>query len=238
MLKRQHGFSLIELSIVLVVSGLLLRSAIQPLPQLRESAQRKQSLAQLQSVKRALLGYVIHTGTLPCPLSTDSLYDTSDQCQVREGYVPAAQLGVLGAIDSTGAVLDVWGRPLRYIVSQADHPELGLQGKADWSTPGEIAAIGLPHLQADLRLCLTTKACSKRNLRADQLVAIVISDGADNSENGAQQENQDGDTDFVLRAYTQTEEDKFDDMLITFSRSDMAYWLLQTDWLQPTNLHP
>ncbi len=233
--KRQDGFSLIELSIVLVVSGMLLHSAIQPLPQLRESAHRKQSLAQLQSVKRALLGYVVSTGTLPCPLSADSPPDVSNQCQVREGNLPAAQLGVMGAVDETGAILDVWGRPLRYIVSQADHPELGEQGRADWSTRGEIAAVGLPQLQADLRLCLTSQACSHRNLRADHLVAIVISDGADNSDDGAQQENQDGDTEFVLRAYTQSKEDKFDDMLITFSRSDMAYWLLQTDWLQRTN---
>lgn len=229
-MNRQGGFSLIELSIVLVVSALLLRSAMQPLPQLRESMLRKQSVAQLQAIKHALLGHLIRTGALPCPLPGDNLSSNSDQCRVREGFVPAAELGVLGGIDSTGAVLDVWGRPLRYILSQADHQEFGRQGLADWSTPGEIAEIGIAHLQADLRLCLDSLDCRQQHLRADQLVALVISDGADNSVDGVQQENQDGDSDFVLRAFTQSNEAKFDDMVITFSRSDMAYWLLQTDW--------
>ena len=150
---KQNGFSLIELSIVLFISALLLRAAIVPLPQLRDTAMRKQASLQLRQVKQALIGHVIQVGALPCPVSLIELTHDVAGCQIAEGGVPAATLGLLGSVNEAGAVLDPWGGPLRYALSQADHQSRGSAGLPDWSTSGEIAAIGLREVQADIRLC-------------------------------------------------------------------------------------
>jgi len=226
----QQGFSLIELSLVLFVSAMLLRAAIVPLPHLRDTALRKQTQQQLQDVKQALIGYVIKTGALPCPITDKS--KRAPSCSALEGGVPAALLGLLGAVDSNGAVLDPWGNPLRYALSQADHPSEGTVGLFDWSAPGEVAAIGLTNVQADLTLCLSGKvSCTKQHLRANKLVAIILSDASDNSLSAAQLENQDGDTQYVLQGHSQVPGEVFDDLLVTLSSGDMAYWLLRGGWL-------
>lgn len=231
---KQGGFSLLELSIVLFISAMLLRAAIVPLPQLRDIAMRKQTRQQLQDVRQALIGHIIQTGALPCPVSLKGERNGATGCQIAEGGVPAATVGLLGSVDSVGAVLDAWGRPLRYALSHADHPGAGTVGLPDWSTPGEVAAIGLANAKADLRLCLNVDSkCTQQHLRADQLVAVVISDGRDSSAGGAQSENQDGDTDYALTAHSQVDGKTFDDLLITLSSSDVAYWLLRGHWLAP-----
>lgn len=229
---KQGGFSLIELSFVLIISAILLRSALAPLPQLRDTAMRKQTRQQLQDVKHGFIGHIIKTGALPCPVALTGTGNSTEICQTAEGGVPAAAVGLLGTVDSAGALLDAWGRPLRYALSQADHKSEGVQGLPDWSTAGEIAAIGLSNVDADLRICLNADtACTKQHLRADQLVAIVISDGRDGSAAGVQHENQDGDADYALTAHSQVDGGVFDDLLITLSSSDMAYWLLRGHWL-------
>lgn len=227
---RQCGFSLIELSFVLLITGLLLQSSILPLSQLRDNTLRKQTQQQLQQIKQALIGHVIRTGALPCPI--DVVGATAQVCGLSEGGVPAASLSLSGAINDHGALLDAWGQPIRYALSQSDHPRRGLVGSPDWSTPGEVAAIGIADVQAELRLCMAgVDSCEKKYLRADQLVAIVISDGSDATATGAQQENQDADSNYVLGAHSIVEGREFDDMLITLSRSDLAYWLLRSHWL-------
>ncbi len=231
---KQGGFSLVELSIVLFISAILLRAALIPLPQLRDTAMRKQTKQQLQDVKQSLIGHIVKTGALPCPITLTGTGKTTGSCQVAEGGVPAVVVGMLGAVNPAGAVLDAWGRPLRYALSQADHTSEGTRGLPDWSTAGEVAAIGLSNVDADLRLCLNANtACTKQQLRADQLVAIVISDGRDGSAVGVQQENQDGDSDYALTAHSQVAGQVFDDLMVTLSSSDMAYWLLRGHWLTP-----
>ena len=235
-LLQQRGFSLIELSIVLFISAILLRAAIVPLPQLRDAAMRAQTRQQLQEVKQALIGHIIKTGTLPCPISLTGSGNNTAVCKITEGGVPAVTVGLLGAVNSVGAVLDVWGRPLRYALSGADHQSEGVVGQPDWSTTGEIAAIGLTEVEADLRICLNANTkCTKQHLRADQLVAIVLSDARDGSVDGVQQENQDGDTDYALTAHSQVEGKVFDDMVITLSSGEVAYWLLRGHWLTPVS---
>ncbi|MEE9336194.1 MAG: type II secretion system protein [Granulosicoccaceae bacterium] len=230
---KQSGFSLIELSIVLFISAILLRAAILPLPQLRDAAMRKQTRQQLQDVKQALIGHIIKTGALPCPISLAGSGNTVANCQITEGGVPAVTVGLVGAVSSSGAILDAWGRPLRYALSRADHQSEGTVGLPDWSTTGEIAAIGLARIEADLRICLHADTKCKQHLRTDQLVAIVISDGGDSSAVGVQQENQDGDNDYALIAHSQVDGKAFDDMMITLTSSDVAYWLLRAQWLAP-----
>lgn len=106
--KSQSGFSLIELSIVLLVLGLILTSTITGLSDLVWRARNAQAKKDLSLAKEALIGYVISKGRLPCA-DTDGFEgnvnvpaspgepddDGSGGCDNNGwGYLPWAELGV------------------------------------------------------------------------------------------------------------------------------------------------
>lgn len=124
-MKRQSGFSLIELAIVLVIVTLLLGGLAVPLAaqiQARRIAETQKTLAE---ANEALIGYAMtHPATqpqsryLPCPdINGDGRQDRSgDACSsiigdVSSGYLPWVDLGV--------GAQDAWGNRLRYAVVAA-----------------------------------------------------------------------------------------------------------------------
>ena len=66
-LKKQSGFTLIEIAVVLVLVGLLLGSFIGSITQRIETSQRENTKKQLEDIKVALLGFASAQGRLPCP---------------------------------------------------------------------------------------------------------------------------------------------------------------------------
>lgn len=101
----QWGFSLVELSIVLLVLGLLLTSTIAGLSDLVWRARYAQAKKDLSLIQEALIGYAISNGGLPCP-DTDGYQGnpgTSDgeansaspgNCDDENGYLPWSDLGL------------------------------------------------------------------------------------------------------------------------------------------------
>lgn len=74
----QTGFTLIEMSIVLVIIALLIGGALAPLSAQKEQEWRKENQQLLQEAKEALLGYAIVNGYLPCPdTNNDGREDTA-----------------------------------------------------------------------------------------------------------------------------------------------------------------
>lgn len=110
----QRGFSLVELSIVLLVLGLILTSTITGLSDLVWRARYAQAKKDLALAQEALIGYVISNGGLPCP-DTDGYQGnpgTSDGaadsngaggCDDENGYLPWSDLG-LKARDPWGSL--------------------------------------------------------------------------------------------------------------------------------------
>ena len=237
MRKLSHGFSLVELSIVLIVIGILASSAVAPLSTTLQQARYKQNREQLRSIKEAMHGYLISTGRLPCPVSITEGDFASDSkkpiCSTGHGGLPAAELGIMGAQSSTGAMLDAWGQPYAYAVSLADHDTLGDNGIADWLNAGEPAAVGVSNLTADLQLCRqpASSRCAARDLVASQIVWVVLSLGQINSGKGLEQENRDNDLIFSPGVFSSHPENPFDDQMIWAARSEAVYWLLKTNWL-------
>lgn len=104
-LKSQSGFSLIELSIVLLVLGLILTSTITGLSDLVWRARYAQAKKDLALAQEALIGYVISRGGLPCP-DTDGYQgnpgtpdgeansDGAGGCDDENGYLPWVDLGL------------------------------------------------------------------------------------------------------------------------------------------------
>jgi len=236
-LSSQRGFSLVELSIVLIIVGLLVGTAATPISSSIKQARFKRTVAQLNNIHEVLTGHLIATGRLPCPLRFNAVQPddatTTSPCLTQHGALPATALGLVGARSPGGGLLDEWGREYLYAVSLADHQQLGELKAPDWLTTGEPAAIGAENLSADLQLCRSVAAnnCAAKNLIANQIVWVVHSRGENDNADGLESENADNDKVFTISGYSSNQQQPFDDQLIWASRSELVYWLLKANWL-------
>lgn len=112
-IRRCAGFTLVELSIVVLVLALLLGSLLVPLA--TQVEQRKVAEAQklLEDAREAIIGYAMVTGRLPRPADAASNGAEIASCGgsviTCTGFVPWATLGLQR--------FDPWGKQLRYSVS-------------------------------------------------------------------------------------------------------------------------
>ena len=123
---RNHGFTLIELAIVLVIVGLVLGGLLLPLAQKVQSRRLNEAEAQLREIKESLFGYAIANGRLPCPasLASNGLEDRRNDdatkgsvdlqkegCRngIYAGFLPWVTLGV--------PETDAWGNRFGYRVT-------------------------------------------------------------------------------------------------------------------------
>ncbi len=123
--RKAAGFTLVELSIVLLIVGLLLGGLLPTLSAQVDQRHIDETRKQLNEIKQALIGFAMINGRLPCPASSTSNgiesfasggNATNGNCSnFYDGFVPAATLG-LPATSSTG-LTDAWGNPLHYAVT-------------------------------------------------------------------------------------------------------------------------
>ena len=241
-LRVSKGVTLVEMALVLLVVGLLAKSALAPLAGFQAHILHRQAESQLQLVREAIFAHLVAYGALPCPLdaSSSSLNLTSggnggdaSHCTNADGFLPAASLRLAGAVSDDGALLDPWGRELRYAVSLADVvDEDNLQLHA-WTTPGDAARIGIGRISAQLVLCntLTGAGCSGQSIRADQIAFVVLSTGPDSSAAGLQSENLDNDFFYLVTEESIVPELYYDDLVAWGSAADVMYWMLRMGWL-------
>jgi prepilin-type N-terminal cleavage/methylation domain-containing protein len=120
----KQGFTLIEMTMVLLIIGLLIGSFIIPLGAQMDINNLKLTDQRLAQIKEALLGYAARNRRLPCP-DTDTVFPKvrdgkenrkpDNSCdeesnipgqKFKEGDLPWADLGVDGK--------DAWGNYFRY----------------------------------------------------------------------------------------------------------------------------
>lgn len=187
MLDRQHarGFTLVELAIVILIMGLVLGGLAMPLAVQRENARIRDGQTQLEAVRDAVEGFALVNGYLPCPATPASNGVASPSgggCAEQHGFVPATTLDIGGVRNGDNLLLDPWGSPLRYSVTDSDADS---NGNWDFTTPGAMPAVTMPLLQPDLVVCSaaagsTGTACANANLTlADQSPAVLYSLGKD-----------------------------------------------------------
>lgn len=113
---RQHGFSLVEIAMVLVIVGLLIGGLLTPLSTQMEQRRVADTRRALEEAREALIGYAVRNGHLPCPAISAvngeedrSGYRCTDER--RDGFLPWATLGL--------PKLDAWNHLYRYSVTPA-----------------------------------------------------------------------------------------------------------------------
>ncbi len=154
-----------ELTIALVIIGLLLSGILVPLSVQRENSRIAAARAQLSEARAALLGFAVVNGRLPCPAIPASAGQESlagGGCTTQHGFLPAAALGLTGPRNGDSLQLDPWLNPLRYSVTNSD---VDGDGSWDFTAPGELADVGVALLAPDLVVCSsaagsTPTACS------------------------------------------------------------------------------
>jgi prepilin-type N-terminal cleavage/methylation domain-containing protein len=158
--RIQAGFSLLELAIVLLIVGLLLGGLIMPLSARIDQQRIDSSRQQLEQIRQALVGYALARDALPCPATpaSDGLASaTATGCTRQHGFVPAVTLGLPGAQNRDKLLLDPWGSPIRYSVTNSD---ANANGNWDFVRPGEMRAVTLANLAPSLDICTTTTGSS------------------------------------------------------------------------------
>lgn len=191
------GFSLIEVAIVLVIIALAVAASVAPLSTQIEKSKIAETRAVMQDVIEGLYGFASAQGRLPCPTipaAVSANYGVErpagGNCNQPSGFVPGATLGIKGAYNEDGLLLDAWGNPIRYIVAQTDN---GGDAVADFTSISgtgipEIRTVGMAALSAAQHLHICDGAsgnaadCGAANPITPNAVAVVISLGKDGAQ--------------------------------------------------------
>jgi len=253
-MHSQKGFSLVELSIVILIMGLILGGIAMPLSVQRENVRIREARELLEMVEETLQGYALVHGFLPCPAtpSSNGLAATAGgACAEQHGFVPASTLGLAGSRNDDNLLLDPWASPLRYSVSAAD---VDGDGNWDFTVSGELREIGMANLAPDLSVCstaagATASACgSAATTLSSTSPLLVYSIGkdwasfasADQNENagstlgggpsGASYEMA-ANTVFVTHSRSEQSGNEFDDVLVWMSPLSLYQTLVKAGQL-------
>jgi|GEM_PF-1165807 len=242
-LKKQAGFSLVEMGIVLAILGFLLASVIMPLSSQREVSQREATERQLQEIRNALIGFVQINRRLPCPAAPGNNgaenrilagANAGNCIATPRPVLPFQVLGIKGNIIN-GTLVDAWLGPIHYRITNPNPV-----GVNNWIYARRIPSppiIPPPPAPApndpnapNFQVCLTS-ACAA--VIASDVVAVVFSAGPDGpslppSTSPDQAANLNvALRNFVMRPVTGDARtgQEFDDILVWISRPTLVYEL-------------
>ncbi len=159
-MKVNQGFTLIEMTVVLIIIGIMLGGLLVPLTAQMDQKNYGETRNQLQDAKESLYGYAMsHSAAdgkpyLPCPdTNNDGVEEArvTGTCPSQEGRMPWATLGLPRS--------DSWGNLLRYRV----HP-----GFSNSTTGFTLSSI------ANFRICKDS-ACTA--IISNAIPAVLLSHG-------------------------------------------------------------
>ena len=148
-----RGFTLVELSIVLIIVALMVGGMMMSLGAQRDIANANETQRNLNEIREALIGFAVANGRLPCPASPNTTGVEKPDTGVGpcaypyDGFVPAVTLGVTPT-DEKGYALDSWGNPIRYAVTEAN--------SNSFTTTNGIKSNWAGGLLPDLYVCSTS----------------------------------------------------------------------------------
>lgn len=192
-LIKSHGFTLVELAMVLFIVGLLLGGLLVPLSTKLEQQNRDTTSQTLNDIKEAMLGYAVINGRLPCPDCPDGVTGScssvaaanrNDGIEDRSGSTPnqvcQTDVGNLPWVDLQTGQFDAWNRHFTYRATPAYTRESNTAacGTAAIGISFEICTPG----DIDIYASYTTPPYPATPTVAENVPAVVISHGADTYE--------------------------------------------------------
>ena len=248
------GFTLIEITLVLLVATILLGYTVGMYPLQQELKQYKIAEAEMDSILQYLIRFAQINGRLPCPdtnsggSTIDGEEDSngSNGCKAFFGYLPAKSLGINGDFKE-GLLLDPWGIPYRYAVSKSNANVSGSDADIDFVTRNGIKNEGIVNAIPDLFICDDSAAtgndldcaAASSNIVAGNVAAVVISTGKDRNKVGSniQAENTDdfhnggSDKVFVYAPRNDSSGNEYDDIVKWISPNLLISKMIEADQL-------
>ena len=210
---NQKAFTLIEITFLLVIFGLLMGSLLAPISAIVYQYNINYTENQLEEIKEALLGFAVLHKRLPCP-DTDDTDDTDDNgkennpCIITniEGDLPWATLGV--------GKNDVWGNAFRYRVDKnyTEKMDISSSLRTDENKKLKVRRDDTPST------FLTT--LDEKNL--SRVVAIIFSKG----RNAKADDGNDDTNATYVQDFKLDENNEFDDHLTWLSKQTVMYQLI------------
>jgi len=221
MQRRQQGFSLVEMAVVMVILGMILGGILMPLSTQRDVNNRKSTERQLQEIHDALIGFAVVNGRLPCPATPASSglsapNTATTNCSQEHGFVPGRTLGLSGSYNSVNLLTDAWANPVRYSLTSIN----------SWVYANNIT---VTTAAGNYRVCRQS-GCAASSILAENVVAVIYSlgkDGAQGTGSPDQLENTDNDIDFVSRIFSEGTNTEFDDISRWISPNVLALNLVR-----------
>ena len=224
---RNFGFSLLEVAIVLIIIGLLLITVIPSLNILIEFRRFDETKNKLVLIQDALINFAVLNKKLPCPATLNSGgFGNNNQdgtCPYGYyGYIPAADLA-LNETNNQGLVVDAWGRPIKYAVTQKNSYAYTLSDGVKNNINN--------NLKPDLSICASyltgSSTCFNSQIIIKNVPAVVYSSG----KNGIFESYlNDNSTTFLYHEPTAKDSPlgEFDDQLLWISNSNLIGRMAQT----------
>ena len=111
--RRYIGFTMIEMTVVMVILGLIAISMLILVPGLTDRMRLNSTVTGLGGASEAITGFAVENSRLPCPDGDgDGLEGVAGACTVEVGTIPFRSLGL------PGPALDEARLPLRYGVNE------------------------------------------------------------------------------------------------------------------------
>ena len=204
----QSGFTLVEMSIVLVIIALLVGGLLAPLSTQKELEWRTDTAALMEQAREALIGFALVNGRLPCPDSDVPPDGVENGClgtanDPNQGTLPWVTLDL-----DTG--LDPWGNSIGYAVNGAfSNPLLTAATPFPLGTAGTNAG--------RLRVSATPATCAVPGTVADNVPAILWSGSKTDYGSNDENENTNFDRCFVSKDYNTVAGTEFDDQVVWLS---------------------
>jgi prepilin-type N-terminal cleavage/methylation domain-containing protein len=183
--RRQRGFTLTELAVVLVLVGLLIGGAIMTFSAQVEQRTNEETQRRLNAAAEAIVAFAIVNKRLPCPArfasaashsqglesfctaatgtcagaETTTVQAHGNCSNFYDGFVPAASIALMPA-DSSKFAVDPWGNRLRYAIAR-DNTGCSPTPPANtriWTSQGNLKTYGVSCRPNDLELCAPTDA--------------------------------------------------------------------------------
>lgn len=186
------GFTLIEIAIVLLVVTILLGYTVAMFPVQQELKQYREANHEMNSIIDNLIAFAQVNGRLPCP-DTDSdgvenFIDSvnnvdgsagadgmPEDCTGYYAFLPSGTLGMTGRINSNGQLIDPWGTPYGYAVSNIDAG--GNANAIDLVSPNGIREEGLSLVLPDLFVCSDSTALAANDKDCDDVTGTLVAGG-------------------------------------------------------------